>query len=39
MVGYKVLNNLVELIDVELNLKHELDEFRDSFEQDELKND
>jgi len=39
MVGYKVPNNLVELIDVELDLKQELDEFRDSFEQDELKND
>jgi hypothetical protein len=29
----------VQLIDLELNLEHELDEFGYSFEQDELKED
>jgi len=39
MVGCKAPSNLVQLIDFELDLKHELDEFGDSFEQDELKED
>jgi hypothetical protein len=33
----KALNNLVDLINLELYLKHKLDEFKGSFEQDELK--
>ncbi len=38
-VGCKAPNNLVQLIYFELDLKHELDEFGDSFKQDELKED
>jgi hypothetical protein len=38
-VGCKVFSNLVNLIDLELNLKQELDEFERSFEQDEWKDD
>ncbi len=38
-VGSKACNNLVQLICFELDLEHELDEFGDSFKQDELKED
>jgi hypothetical protein len=38
-VGCKAFSNLVNLIDFELNLKQELDEFERSFEQDEWKDD
>ncbi len=38
-MGCKALNNLVGLINLELYFKHELDELKGSFEQDELKED
>jgi len=38
-VGCKAFSNLVNLIDFELNLKQELDEFERSFEQYEWKGD
>jgi hypothetical protein len=38
-VGCKAPNNLVQLIYFELDLEQELDEFGDSFKQDELKED
>ncbi len=36
-MGGKALSNLLDLINLKLYLKHELDEFKGSFEQDELK--
>ncbi len=38
-VGCNAPSNLVELIDLKLDLKHELNEFEGSFEWDELKDD
>jgi hypothetical protein len=38
-VSCKAPHNLVELIDLKLDLKHELNEFEGSFEWDELKDD
>jgi hypothetical protein len=38
-VGCKAPNNLVQLIYFELDLEQELDEFGDSFKQDEVKED
>jgi hypothetical protein len=38
-VGCNAFSNLEYLIDFELNLKQELDEFERSFEQDEWKDD
>ncbi len=35
-MGCKALSNLVDLINLKLNLKHELDELKGSSEQDEL---
>jgi hypothetical protein len=35
--SFKTPNNLVNFIDFELDLEHELNEFEDSFEQDALK--
>ncbi len=38
-VGCKAPSNLLDLIVFELNIKYEFDEFEDSFEQNELKED
>jgi hypothetical protein len=38
-VGCKAFTNLINLIDFELNLKQELNEFERSFEQNEWKDD
>ncbi len=35
-VGYKLPSNLVELIQIDLSFKKELDKFEDSFEWDEV---